>query len=63
MCFCRKRGEPLDFNNLPELAEGALDLADVRQITLKSWGSKAPTLLPEDLHYKASSSSIRPTCP
>lgn len=32
-------------------------MADVRQITLKTWGSKAPTLLPEDLHYKVSCSS------
>ena len=51
---CRKRGEPLDFNNLPELPEGALALAAPEDITLKSWGSKAPTLLPEDLHYKVS---------
>ena len=51
---CRKRGEPLDFNNLPELPEGALALAAPEDITLKSWGSRAPTLLPEDLHYKVS---------
>lgn len=48
----RKRGEPLDFSNLPELAPDALALADPKDITLKTWGTKAPTLLPEDLHYK-----------
>ena len=50
---CRKKGEPLDFNNLPELPPDALKIADAKDITLKSWGTKAPTLLPEDIHYKA----------
>lgn len=54
----RKRGDPLDFNNLSELPERALALADAKTITLKTWGSKAPTLLPEDLHYKVSSSDV-----
>lgn len=52
ICPYRKRGEPLDFNNLPELPPEALALADPKDISLKSWGTKAPTLLPEDLHYK-----------
>lgn len=52
MSLCRKKGEPLDFNNLPELPPDALKIADAKDITLKSWGTKAPTLLPEDLHYK-----------
>ena len=48
----RKRGEPLDFDKLPELGPNALALADVKDITLKTWGTRAPTLLPEDFHYK-----------
>ncbi len=59
LCQCRKKGEPLDFNNLPELQPDALKIAEAKDITLKSWGTKAATLLPEDIHYKV---KIRSLC-
>lgn len=59
MQWYRKKGEPLDFNNLPELPPDALAIADSKEITLKTGGTKAPTLLPEDLHYKVNMSCSR----
>jgi hypothetical protein len=52
LLLCRSGQQRIDFENLPQLPEGALARGSRKQTCLVTAATTAPTLLPQDLHYQ-----------